>query len=100
VSEYAVIDTEGALVILANASDIYLGDEGGVDVSVSTEASLEMDNAPTNASAPSGAVAETTMVSLWQTNSVGFRAERAINWALRRTDSVQYIEGVTWGEAS
>jgi len=100
VSEYAARDTEGSLVILVNARDVYIADEGGIDVSVSSEASLEMDTVPTNASAPAGAVTETTMVSLWQTNSVGFRAERTMNWALRRAEAVQYIEGVTWGDAS
>jgi len=100
VSDYALRSTEGAIVALVNASDIYLADEGGIEIKVSDQASLEMDNAPTNSAAPAGAVAETTLVSLWQTNCVGFLAEWTINWALRRVDSVQYLEGVTWGEAS
>ncbi|MGC3297738.1 phage major capsid protein [Pseudomonas aeruginosa] len=94
VSEYIPTSSAGAVVALVNASDIYLGDEGGVDLSMSTEASLQMDNAPDNPT-----TASTVLVSLWQRNLVGFRAERAINWARRRTSAVAYLTGVNWGAA-
>lgn len=87
-------------VWLVNASDVYLGDDGGVSVDMSREASLQMDSAPTNASLGAGSPSEpvpTTLVSLWQTNSIGFRAERTINWALRRSTAVQGLSGVVWG---
>lgn len=92
VSEYIPTDTSGSIVALVNAGDIYLGDEGGIDVSMSTEASLQMDNAPDNPT-----TASTVLVSLWQRNLVGFRAERAINWARRRDSAVAYLTGVNWG---
>lgn len=92
VSEYVPTDTSGSIVALVNAMDIYLGDEGGIDLSMSTEASLQMDNAPDNPT-----TASTVMVSLWQRNLVGFRAERAINWARRRASAVAYLTGVLWG---
>src|SRR5690606_7176247 len=44
VSEYV----PDGIVALVNASDIYVGDEDGVDVSMSTEASLQMDDSPDN----------------------------------------------------
>ncbi len=91
-SEYIPTSSAGAVVALVNASDIYLGDEGGVDLSMSTEASLQMDNAPDNPT-----TASTVLVSLWQRNLVGFRAERAINWARRRASAVAYLTGVNWG---
>ncbi|MGC6992813.1 phage major capsid protein [Pseudomonas aeruginosa] len=94
VSEYIPTSSAGAVVALVNASDIYLGDEGGVDLSMSTEASLQMDNAPDNPT-----TASTVLVSLWQRNLVGFRAERAINWARRRASAVAYLTGVNWGAA-
>lgn len=84
----------GNVVALVNASDIYLGDEGGISVDMSTEASLQMDDAPT---ANSGTGVGAAMVSLWQTNSVAFRAEREVNWARRRTGSVAYLTAVAWG---
>ncbi|MFG5862717.1 phage major capsid protein [Metapseudomonas sp. CR1201] len=92
VSEYVPTASAGSLVALVNASDIYLGDEGGIDLSMSTEASLQMDNAPDNPT-----TASTVLVSLWQRNLVGFRAERTINWARRRTSAVAYLTGVNWG---
>lgn len=81
------------VVALVNASDIYIGDEGGIDLSMSTEASLQMDDSPSN---PTDAT--TVLVSLWQRNLVGFRAERAISWARRRTSAVAYLTGVEWGQ--
>ena len=94
VSEYIPSDSTGSIVIMANAGDIYLGDEGGVMVDMSREASLEMDDAPTHDSdTPTG----TNLVSLWQTNSVAMRAERFINWSRRRDSAVAYLTGVNWG---
>lgn len=90
VSEYVAPDT----VILVNAADIYLADEGGFAVDSSTEASLQMDDAPThNSTTPTAA----QLVSMFQTNSVAIRAERTINWARRRASSVQIISGAHWG---
>ena len=92
VSEYVPSDSSGSLVALVNAMDIYVGDEGGIDLSMSTEASLQMDSAPDNPT-----TASTVLVSLWQRNLVGFRAERTINWARRRTSAVAYLTDVNWG---
>jgi hypothetical protein len=51
-----------------------------------------MDSAPD--AAPS---ATTVMVSLWQMNMIGIRAERYINWAKRRAGAVQYIDSARYG---
>ncbi|MBF8642266.1 phage prohead protease, HK97 family/phage major capsid protein, HK97 family,TIGR01554 [Pseudomonas luteola] len=94
ISEYVPVTADGGTVALVNASDIYVGDEGGFAVDMSREASLQMDNAPTmNITTPTG----TQLVSLWQTNSVGFRAERTINWARRRQSAVALLTNVNWG---
>jgi len=77
------------MVIAINAPCILLADDGGVNFDVSTEASLQMDGAP---GVPD---ATTVMVSLWQANMVGIRAERFITWLKARTGSVQYLSGVT-----
>lgn len=95
VSEYVPTDATGSVVALINAADIYFGDEGGFAVDMSREASLQMDSEPTNNGVTPTA---TTLVSLWQANCVGFRAERTINWARRRTASVAFLSGVNWGE--
>lgn len=85
-------------VVLLNAQDIWFGDEGGVAIDISMEASLQMvagdDDGSTQQSVTPTA---TSVVSLWQTNSVGFRAERTINWAKRRATAVAYLTGVEWG---
>lgn len=94
VSEYVPTDTSGSLLIMVNASDIYIGDEGGFQVDVSREASLQMLDNPTNNSV--GSTVPTSLVSLWQTNSVGFRAERIINWKKRRSGAVQVVDGVAY----
>lgn len=92
VSDYAPANT----VILANAGDIYFGDEGGLQVDFSREASLEMDTAPThNITTPTPA---TGLVSLWQVNAVGIRCERFLNWSKRRPEAVQMLTGVNWGQ--
>ena len=84
-------------LILANAPEIYLGDEGGFAVDMSREASLEMSDAPTGSISP-GTSGTGPVVSLWQTNSVGLRAERTINWMKRRPEAVVLLSGVNWGD--
>lgn len=91
-TEYVPTDSSGSIVALVNASDIYYADEGGLDVSMSTEASLQMDSAPDNPT-----TASTVLVSLWQRNLVGFRAEMALNFARRRPSAVAWLSGVLWG---
>jgi HK97 family phage prohead protease len=86
----------GTNVVLLNASDVYQADEGGVQVDMSREASLEMSDAPAQtALVGTGA----SMVSMFQTNSVAIRAERIINWKRRRAAGVAYLTGVAWGGA-
>lgn len=98
VSDYMVTDpSDGAFVAVVNAKDVYLADEGGVDVSASNEASLQMDDAPTQSSVAT--VTGTSVVSMFQTNSVAIRAERTINWAKRRADAVALLSEVNWGGA-
>lgn len=95
VSEYLAGDTAGGIVILVNARDIWLADDGGFTIDASREASLQMLDNPTNNSATPTA---TTMVSMFQTNSVAMRVERYINWAKRRASAVSVLTGVNWGE--
>lgn len=94
VSDYLPVSSAGGMVVLVNASDIWLADDGQVTVDTSNEASLQMLDNPTNNSATG---TPTTMVSMFQTNSTAFRAERYINWARRRASGVAYLTGVNWG---
>lgn len=83
----------GAMVALVNASDIYMADEGGIEVKMSQEASLEMLDNPTG-DATAGTAAE--LVSMFQTNSVAFLCERTVNWSKRRSSAVAALAGVNW----
>ena len=88
----------GSYVTLANASDVYLADEGDVQVDMTTEASLEFKNAANltqNPAAGTGA----SLISTFQNNLAAFRALRTINWKARRTVSTAYLTGVAWGGA-
>jgi HK97 family phage major capsid protein/HK97 family phage prohead protease len=93
-SEYVPTDTAGGLIILVKASDILLADDGQVTIDASNEASLQMDDAPTNP-----VVAATVLVSMFQQNMTALRAERFINWAKARAAAVQYISGAAYGSA-
>lgn len=73
-------------LILVKASEIFIADDGRVEIDASREATLTMDNAPA-----AGAAAT---FNLWQRNAIGIRAERYINWKRRRNAAVQVITGV------
>ncbi len=94
-SQYAANASGGGnLVIALNANEVFLADDGEVTIDASTEASLQMLDNPTNNSATG---TPTTMVSMYQTNSIAIRAERFINWAKRRAQAVVYMDDVSWG---
>jgi HK97 family phage major capsid protein len=75
-------------ICLIDGDAVMLADDRDASLTVSTAASVEVDDAPT-ADARS-------LVSLWQMNMVGLRAERFVNWMLRRSGAVQYVSGVTY----
>jgi len=87
------VSGEGHLMVVASAPDILMADEGGVTIDASREASIEMLDNPTNDAA---AGTPTTMVSMFQTNSVAIRATRFINWKKRRSDAVAYIKDAAY----
>lgn len=76
-------------IIFVKPSEILVADDGNVTISVSREASLQLDSAPSEPPA--------SMVSLWQQNMVGLRAERFINWMRRRTQAVYVLTAVDYG---
>jgi HK97 family phage prohead protease len=83
------------IVVLVNASDIFVADDGEIAIDASRAASLEMSDAPPhNSGTPTGS---TSLVSMFQTNTVAIRAERIINWLRGRTQSVAYLTSADWG---
>jgi HK97 family phage prohead protease/HK97 family phage major capsid protein len=92
VSNYLALAGYGNMLIGVVASEINLADDGQVAVDLSREASLEFSDAPTQ-SGTTGV----SLISLWQNNLVAFRAERAINWGLRRSGVVAWVQSVNYG---
>lgn len=87
-----------SIIVALRPGDIFLADDGPVTVDASREASLQMLDNPTNATmsgSPSAPTA-TTMVSMFQTNSVAIRAERYIDWVKGRSTAVEYLSGVAY----
>lgn len=86
------------IIVLMIPQEVYLSDDGQVVVDASREASLQMDDAPTMASTSGSPAAPTatSVVSMFQTNSIAVRAERYINWARRRDAAVQYLTSVAY----
>ena len=77
-------------------SDIWKIGDSGIQMSMTDTATLEQDDAPASASdTPSNATA--TQVNLWQTDSVGFKVTRRINFAKRRSGAVVYLANGEYG---
>jgi len=82
---------DGTPIIFCLPREIMLADDGQVVIDASNQASVQMDTAPD--SPPSGT---TPLISLWQMNMTGLRAERWINWLKRRSTAVAYISNANY----
>jgi len=89
--QFITSNVVGALVVALQPAYILMADEGGVTIDASREASLQMDSAPA-----SPADATTVMVSLWQMNCVGLRAERFIAWKRANANAVKYLTAAAY----
>ena len=78
-------------MIIMKADEVLLADDGQVTIDASREASLQMESAP-----DSPPTATTVLTSLWQHNMVAIKAERFINWRLRRNNAVAYVAGANY----
>jgi HK97 family phage major capsid protein len=79
------------MVVLVKASDILIADDGQVTIDTSSEASVQMDTAPTNP-----VVAATVLISAFQQNLLFIRAERFVNWVRARSAAVAVLGNVKW----
>lgn len=70
-------------IALVTQEEVSLADDGNISIDMSQEASVQMNDAP-SAGAQS-------LVSLWQNNLVGVRAEQYINWGARRTSNLGIV---------
>src|ERR1035437_513242 len=86
--------TLGNIIALINAPEILLAHDGQVTISTSSEASIQMLDNPTNES--TGDTTPTSVVSMFQTNSLAIKAVRYINWAKARATAAQYIANTAY----
>jgi hypothetical protein len=85
--------------ILMKPSEIYKIGDGGVQVSISRDAVVEMSSAPNNEGfGPTGA--GEAMVSMFQTEMTAIKIVRRINYAKRRTHAVRFIGDADYGTAT
>lgn len=82
--------------ILLKPSDIWKIGDGGIEVSMSDSATIEQDSAPAGAG-DTPVAASATLMSLWQTEQVGFKVVRRINYAKRRTSAVTVLSDAEYG---
>jgi hypothetical protein len=81
----------GARLIMLDASQILVADDGGLNVDISVNASVQMDSQPTDPT-----VAATVLISLFQLNMVGLRIARFVSWKRVRTGAVYFISSAAY----
>lgn len=82
--------------ILLKPSEIWKIGERAVEVSMSDTATIEQNDAPQGAG-DTPTAASATISSLWQTEQVGFKVVRPINFKLRRPSAVSYLANAEYG---
>lgn len=84
----------GAPFILVDEAEIWLADDGSVTLDFSDHATIEMSDTPVGSSSATVTSNGSPFVSMFQTNSRAFLAERPTWWAKRRAGAVQWIDGM------
>jgi hypothetical protein len=72
-------------IVFADWAEVLMARDAGVDLSVSEEASVMLDNAPPSPATP--------LVSLWQQGMVGVRSIQNVHWIKRRPSMVALLTG-------
>lgn len=83
-------------IILLRPQDIWKIGDGGIQLSMSDTATIEMNDAPAGASDTPVAMASHA-VSMFQTESTAFKLVRRINFQKRRSNAVQAISNAEYG---
>lgn len=76
-------------IALVDGGEILWADDGDFEIDLARDAAIQMDDAPTNASAP--APVSTSLVSMFESNSVAFRVSRWVNWLRLQPGAVVYM---------
>lgn len=93
---YTGDNVTGGHWILMKPSDIWKIGDGGFEISMSDQATIEQNDAPQGAG-DTPTAASATLMSLWQTEQIGFKIVRSINYQKRRSGAVAYIDNCEYG---
>lgn len=83
--------------ILMSPGDIWKIGDGGVEVSISREATIEQNDAPAGATDTPVTMA-VKHTNMFQSESTAIKVVRAVNWQKRRSGAVQYIGNASYGD--
>jgi len=93
-TEAVQLDSDGGFITILDAGAIAYGARDFA-MTTATQASLQMSNTPDQTQSPS-----TVMVSLWQSNTVAWKAMAEANWEVQGTARVVTITGVDYAQGS
>ena len=93
---YAGDNVTPGQIVAIRPQDVWKIGDGGVQVSMSDVATVEMNDAPAGRSDTPVAMASHT-VSMFQTESTAFKVVRRINFQKRRSNAVVYIDNAEYG---
>lgn len=84
----------GETIVLLKPGEVFLADDGVANVEASDQVSIHMDDATTQSS--SATSTNTSVVSMFQTDSIAVKAVRHINWTKARTAACAFIRGAAY----
>jgi HK97 family phage major capsid protein/HK97 family phage prohead protease len=82
------------IIVLIFPGEVFLADDGQATVEANDQVAIQLLDNPTNAST-SGTTA-TTMVSMWQTESIAVKAVRYINWSKARSQCCAFLQAAAY----
>lgn len=88
---YSEGSPQAEMIVLVDGAELIVADEGA-EVDVARHAALQMSETPD--SPPGGS---TALVSLYQSNLLGIRIVRPMNWVMRKSGAVVVITGSNYG---
>lgn len=82
------------MIILLQPGEVFLADDGTATVEASDQVSIHMDDATTMKSTASST--NTSVVSMFQTESIAIKAVRHVNWTKARSAACQFIRSAAY----
>lgn len=81
-------------LILLQPNEVFLADDGTASVEASDQVSVHMDDGTTMKS--TATATSTSVVSMFQTESIAIKAVRHINWTKKRSAACQFIRSAAY----